>query len=142
MSEMGVFSRWWLRLLAVFTALFGVATIKAGGSVLFGGDEARLAAGAYLPFVVWFNFIAGFFYIIGGIGLFQRKAWGAWVSASLAIGTLLTFAFFLNHVVSGGAYANRTLLAMSLRSTVWVVAAITAWRLILHPERQSAGLAS
>jgi hypothetical protein len=142
MSEMGVYSRWWLRLLAVFVALFGVATIKAGGSVLFGGGEARLAAGAYLPFVVWFNFIAGFFYIIGGIGLFQRKAWGAWVSASLAVGTLLTFAFFLNHVVSGGAYETRTLAALSLRSTVWIVATVTAWRLILRHERQSAGLAS
>lgn len=142
MSEMGVYSRWWLRLLAVFVVLFGVVTIKAGGSVLFGDAEARQAAGAYLPFVVWFNFLAGFFYIIAGIGLFQRKAWSVWVSASLAIGTLITFAFFLIHLFSGGAYENRTVLAMSLRSTVWIVATITAWRLILRPERQSDGLAS
>lgn len=142
MNEMSVYSRWWLRLFAIFVALFGALTIKSGGSVLFGDGEARLAAGAYLPFVVWFNFIAGFFYIIGGIGLFQRKIWGAWVSASLAIGTLITFAFFLNHLFSGGAYETRTVLAMSLRSTVWIVAAITAWRLILRPERHHAGFVS
>lgn len=142
MNEMSVYSRWWLRLLAIFTVVFGLATIKAGGSVLFGDGEARQAAGAYLPFVVWFNFFAGFGYIVGGIGIFQRKTWSVLVAASLAIGTLITFAFFLNHVISGGAYEVRTMLAMTLRATVWIVATVTAWRLILLPERRFAGLSS
>lgn len=142
MFKIGYLSGWWLRLLAIFAVIFGLATIKAGGSVLFGDGEARQAAGAYLPFVVWFNFIAGFGYIIGGIGLFQRKTWSVLVSASLAIGTLGTFAFFLIHLFSGGAYETRTVLAMSLRSTVWIVATVTAWRLIRIPGRRFAGLSS
>lgn len=30
-----------------------------GGQVPFGGGAARVAAGDYSPFVVWFNFLAG-----------------------------------------------------------------------------------
>ena len=142
MNEMGVYSRWWLRLLAIFAVGFGLATIKAGGSVLFIDGEARQAAGAYLPFVVWFNFLAGFAYIMGGIGLLQRKIWGAWLAASLAAGTLVIYAFFLIHLFSGGAYETRTVLAMSLRSTVWIVATVTAWRLIRIPDPRFAGLSS
>ena len=142
MNKAGSLSIWWLRLFGIFVALFGLVTIKAGGSVLFIAGEARQAAGAYLPFVVWFNFIAGFGYILGGIGLYQRKIWSVWVAALIAAGTLVTFAFFLIHLFSGGAYETRTVAAMTFRSIVWVVAAITAWRLILRPEFRSGGVLS
>ncbi len=51
----------------------------------------------------------------------------------------MVFAFFLIHVFSGGAYETRTVAAMTFRSTVWVVAAITAWMLILPPKRRVGG---
>ena len=40
--------------------VFGLLTLKAGGSVLFIDGTAREEAGNYVPFVVWFNFSAGF----------------------------------------------------------------------------------
>ena len=40
---------------------FGVMTLKSGGFALFGGVEGKEFAGQYVPFVLWFNFIAGFF---------------------------------------------------------------------------------
>jgi hypothetical protein len=48
---------------------FGLLTIKSGGTILFGEDAAREAAGNYVPFVLWFNFLAGFAYVIAGAGL-------------------------------------------------------------------------
>ena len=39
--------------------LFGVLTTIAGGRALFGGEAARMAVGAAVPFVVWFKFAAG-----------------------------------------------------------------------------------
>lgn len=46
--------------LAMVAVLFGWLTVLSGGRTLFGGEAARLAAGAVVPFVLWFNFVAGF----------------------------------------------------------------------------------
>ena len=100
---------------------FGLLTIKSGGSVLFGDNSFREAAGNYVPFVLWFNFLAGFVYIIAGIGLAIRKRWAVWISAFIAGATLIVFAIFGIHVFGGGLYEVRTVVAMSVRTTVWVV---------------------
>ena len=81
-----------VRVVAAIAVIFGVATIKAGGSVLFGGIEAARAAGNFVPFVVWFNFLAGFVYIAAGVGLWVRRRWAVVLAAALAAGTALTFA--------------------------------------------------
>jgi len=99
---------------------FGLLTIKEGGAVLF-GDEAARAAGNYVPFVVWFNFVAGFAYVLAGIGLWQQKRWTLWLAAAIAAATAITFAALGLHINSGGAYEQRTVIAMSLRIVVWVV---------------------
>jgi uncharacterized membrane protein (DUF2068 family) len=113
---------------AVLAAVFGLMTIKEGGTVLFGGAAARAAAGAYVPFVLWFNFLAGFAYVVAAIGLWRRQRWAAWLAACIAMATALTFAAFGVHVLAGGAYEQRTALAMALRTTVWTVIAALAWR--------------
>lgn len=118
----------WLRGVAVLAAVFGLMTIKEGGTVLFGGAAARAAAGAYVPFVLWFNFLAGFAYVIAAIGLWRRARWAAWLATGIALATALTFAAFGVHVLAGGDYELRTALAMALRTTVWLVIAALAWR--------------
>ncbi len=118
----------WIRGAAVLAAVFGLMTIKEGGTVLFGDAAARAAAGAYVPFVLWFNFLAGFAYAIAAIGLWRRQRWAAWLAAGIAMATALTFAVFGVHVLAGGAYEQRTALAMALRTTVWTVIAALAWR--------------
>ena len=110
----------------VVAILFGVLTIIAGGHALFGGEAARIAVGAAVPFVLWFNFAAGFAYVVAGIGLLRRSRWAVWLSALIAISTIAVFLAFGVHVVSGGAYEIRTVGAMALRSLVWITIAIVA----------------
>lgn len=113
---------------AAFVAIaFGLLTIKSGSAVLFFDGEARAAAGDYVPFVLWFNFIAGFFYVLAGVGLLFKKSCAANISFLIALATLVVFAAFGVHVVNGGAYEMRTVIAMSLRSLVWLAIAVTAW---------------
>lgn len=114
---------WALSLVAV---AFGLLTIKAGGTVLFGDEAARAAAGKYVPFVLWFNFLAGFAYVVAGIGLWLRQRWAAWLAIAIAAATAVTFAAFGAHVVAGGAYEPRTVVAMSLRTLIWVIIAVVA----------------
>lgn len=106
--------------LSTVAVLFGLMTIKEGGAVLFGDEAARTAAGNYVPFVLWFNFISGFAYIFAGIGLWLQQRWAVWLAVAIAAAIALTFAAFGVHVQSGGAYEQRTVIAMSLRTLIWV----------------------
>ncbi|MCK9213129.1 hypothetical protein [Rhodoferax sp.] len=116
---------WAISLVAVG---FGLLTIKEGGTILFGGEAVRTTAGNYVPFVLWFNFVAGFAYVVAGAGLWLRQRWAVWLAVSIAAATALTFAAFGMHVYSGGAYEQRTVIAMSLRTLVWVMIVAIAWR--------------
>lgn len=118
--------------LAAFGLVFGVATVISGGKVLFGDEAARAAAGAYVPFVVWSNFLAGFAYIGAALGLLRQARWAAWLALAIVGATAITFAAFTLHIVAGDAFEMRTVAAMSLRLGVWLIIASFAWRTLLR----------
>lgn len=109
----------WSRALALVAIAFGVLTLKEGGDVLFGGGDARAAAGDYVPFVLWFNFLAGFAYVAAGLGLWLRQQWARFMATAIFLATLLVFAALAAHIFLGGLYEPRTLVAMSVRTFVW-----------------------
>ena len=113
---------------AIVAILFGIATIVSGGTVLFTDSQFRTDAGNFVPFVVWFNFLAGFAYVAAGIGLLAWQHWGVRLSMLIALATLLVFAALDVHILLGGAYETRTLAAMTLRSIVWLLIAYLARR--------------
>lgn len=89
--------------------------------------------GAYVPFVLWFNFGAGFAYVVAGLGMGLRQRWAAPLAALIAAATALTFAALGVHIAQGGAFEMRTVAAMALRTTVW---AVLAWLAFRHLGRQ------
>ncbi|GGE89614.1 hypothetical protein GCM10007285_16360 [Stappia taiwanensis] len=109
----------WQRVAAGAAILFGVVTVLAGGRVLFGGAEARAAAGDIVPFVLWFNFLAGFAYAAAGVGLWRGRRWAVRLSWVILAATLAVFAGFAGHILMGGAFEPRTLGAMTVRTLVW-----------------------
>ena len=125
----------WVWITAIVAVIFGMMTIKSGGSVLFIDGEARLAAGNYVDFVLWFNFLAGFFYVVTGIGIWLDKAWAPKAAITIAALTLLVFAAFGVHILNGGEYEQRTVIAMSMRTLVWTAIAFTCWRQLLRRVR-------
>ena len=108
-------------IVASIAIIFGLLTIKSGGEVLFLDGTARKQAGNYVNFVVWFNFLAGFFYIIAGLGILLRKFWAIWLSSTIVALTIAVFLFFGLHIINSGLYETRTLIAMSLRTSVWLI---------------------
>jgi len=125
--------RWVLSATAI---LFGLLTVKSGGQVLFGADVYRDAAGSYVPFVVWFNFLAGFAYLIAGVGILLGRHWSVHLSIAILLATVLAFAAFGVHVANGGAYEGRTVAAMALRCLVWAAIWPLARREMLRVERR------
>jgi hypothetical protein len=114
--------------MAAIAVVFGLMTIASGGRTLFGGEAARLAAGAIVPFVLWFNFGAGFAYVICGLGLWGRRRWAAPLAVAIAVATAGVFAAFGMHAWTGGAYQGRTVAAMALRTVLWAGIAWAAHR--------------
>lgn len=108
----------WIAPVAIFSGIFGLMTVRAGGAVLF-SEAARQAAGNYVPFVVWFNFLAGFAYIAAAIGIWKSAPWAGAVSAAIAVATLAVFTAFGVTVLMGGGYEMRTVAAMTFRFGFW-----------------------
>lgn len=118
----------WNWLISLLAIGFGLLTLREGGAVLFVDGAARQAAGHYVPFVLWFNFLAGFAYIVAGVALWMRRRSAAWMAIAIAVATALVFLAFGVHVVLGGAWEQRTAVAMTLRTLVWAGIATLAWR--------------
>ncbi|SFU21057.1 hypothetical protein [Sedimentitalea nanhaiensis] len=117
-----------LKIAAGVAIVFGLLTVLSGGRALFGSAEARAAVGNAVPFVLWFNFVAGFAYVVAGIGLFLRHRPAVWVSIGILLTTCLVMLAFGLHLLLGGAYEIRTVGAMILRTGVWAAISIVAWR--------------
>lgn len=121
------FGRWLAGALAL---VFGLATLAEGGHVLFGGAEARATAGDVVPFVLIFNFGAGFAYVAAGVGTLLARTWAVPVARVLALATVAVFIAFAVHVFTGGAFERRTVGAMTLRSVFWTAQALLLPRLL------------
>lgn len=66
------------------------------------GDTLIAVTG--VPFVLWFNFAAGFAYVLAGIGLWRGAGWAPMLAIAIATATVAVFAAFLWHVGAGGAW--------------------------------------
>ena len=117
----------WVGGLAIFAVLFGLLTIVSGGSALFNA-EAQQAAGNYVGFVLWFNFLAGFAYVVAGVGLWCKQPWSVWLSFAIAAASFIVLAAFGLHILTGGSYEMRTVAAMSLRTVVWLIISAVAYQ--------------
>lgn len=122
-------------IVAAVAVVFGLLTIKSGGTVLFIDGEFRQQAGNYVPFVLWFNFLAGFAYLVAGIGLWKQQRWAAWLAMMIAAASVLVFALLGLHINSGGSYEMRTVIAMGARCSIWTVIALFSYWTILRKHR-------
>lgn len=114
--------------MAIAAIAFGAMTVLSGGRALFGSLEARESLGNAVPFVLWFNFLAGFIYILAGVGFLLHRRWAVSVSLFLAVSTILIFAALGMHIMGGGAFEMRTVIAMTIRSLFWIVVTVVSIR--------------
>ncbi len=103
---------------------FGLLTLLSGGKALFGTADM----GAVVPFVLWFNFVAGFAYVVGGLLLWRGHRFALPAALAILLATAMVFVAFGLRTASGGAYEMRTVGAMALRTGFWAVMAWTAWK--------------
>ncbi|RLJ51851.1 hypothetical protein BCF46_2076 [Litoreibacter meonggei] len=114
----------WVRPVAVVAAVFGLLTIYSGGTALFGSAASKAAVGDAVPLVLWFNFLAGFAYVIGAVTLFQFAPVALRIAWLIGLSTLLVFAIFIVLAITGTPFEWRTIGAMVLRSGFWLAIAV------------------
>ncbi len=120
-----------LKIIATIAILFGLLTLKSGGEVLFIDGVGRAAAGNYVPFVLWTNFLLGLVYIIAGIGIWLQKPWAVTLAIIITTITFILFIALGLHINGGGSFESRTIKAMILRLGVWTfISIVTYIRLI------------
>jgi hypothetical protein len=107
---------------ALVATVFGGLTILSGGTTIMGA----LGMGAVVPFVLWFNTAAGFFYVAIGVGLWVGRVWAFPLALGVFASTLLVFAAFGLHIARGGAFEMRTVAAMTFRCAVLAGVALAA----------------
>lgn len=118
-----------MKALGAAAIVFGALTVWSGARALFGSAQAVAAVGNAVPFVLWFNFLAGFAYIGTGVGILRQQAWARKAALALIAATALVAAAFAVHVVSGAAFEMRTAVALALRLAFWSVVAWQLWRM-------------
>jgi len=72
-----------------------------------------------VPFVLVFNFVAGFFYLLAAYALWSDRSWALLLGGAIAVATALIFAAFGVHVWTGGDFEPRTVGALVLRISFW-----------------------
>jgi hypothetical protein len=92
------------------------------------------AAGEAVPFVRWFNFGAGFAYILAGGGLLAGKPWAVWLATIIVLSTITVFGAFGVHILLGEPHEARMNVGMMLRMVVWQAITIIAWRAALATD--------
>ena len=116
-----------IRIFAIFMLVIGILTLKAGGSVILIGTS-RIAAGNYVPYVLWFNFIIGFFHIIVAVGLWFEISSSYRLPLLILLAYIVVDIFFAYHIFTGGLYELKTVVAMSFRNLTWIGATIIAYK--------------
>jgi hypothetical protein len=110
--------------LIVIPVFFGLVTLREGSANLFGTPEIVI-----VPFVLWYNFVAGAFYVLAGVGFARRAAWAPKLALGIAVGNALVLLALLVHIGVGLPFAARTPFAMIFRTFLWVALAYLGRRM-------------
>jgi hypothetical protein len=130
-----------IKVLSGIAILFGVATLISGGHTLFELHGTENSAAKIVPFVLYFNFIAGFAYIITGVGLMLKRRWAPVSAVAITVATTIVFLSLGGWILAGNAYEMQTVVAMSLRTAFWfgvsVISSIRCREYSLSPDAQN-----
>jgi len=113
------------RILGLVAGFFGAATVLAGGAVILRIGASRELAGEIVPFVVWFNFAAGFAYLAAAAGIWADRSWARPLAIAIAAATALVAIGFAIAVMAGQPFEARTIGALAFRFVLW--AGIAGW---------------
>ncbi len=122
------------RAAAVVGFLFSAMSVVAGSRVLAGVDRPDYVV---LPWLVIYNVAAGVVGVVVGPGLWKPRTWAVQLARMLASAHGAVLAVLVARWISGGEVANTSVMAMLLRTLVWIAIAVVTRR-ALEPKAREA----
>lgn len=117
------------RFTSLVAAVFGLATIVAGGRVLLGSDPGYIVLQPLLAY----NTVMGFAYVGAGVVIWRNVARGRWLAGAIAFLNVAVLIVVVVTYRTGGSIAMQSVWAMTLRTVVWLALfLVTSW---LHRVR-------
>lgn len=113
-------------LLGLAAAIFGVITLFASSSVLFGYTDILEKEGNYAPFVLLGNLISGPLYLLAAIGFIYSKKWTLKLLLGILVILGVNLIVFIFFMINGENYVTQTLMALSFRIAVTGILALFA----------------
>jgi len=104
-------------LAAAIAGLFGIATLFAGGRVLLGSDPGYVV---FRPLLIY-NTIMGATYLAAGFTLWRSLILGKYAAGAIFLLNILVLLGIVLVYRGGGAVAVDSLVAMTVRTLVWLV---------------------
>jgi multidrug efflux pump subunit AcrB len=102
---------------AVVAAVFGLATIVAGGRVLTGWSDPGYVV--YRPLLIY-NTAMGAAYLAAGVVIWRSLHWGKHAAATIFVLNLVVLGAIVFLYAAGGSVAIDSLRAMTFRTAVWL----------------------
>lgn len=102
---------------AAVAVIFGIATLFAGGSVLFGRDPGYVV---YKP-LLYYNVAMGFAYIWAGLLIWRVAQRGRGAAFTIFVLNLLVLIGIVVASRMGGDVASESFGAMTFRTVLWLV---------------------
>lgn len=119
------------RFTSLVAAVFGLATIVAGGRVLLGSDPGYIVLQPLLAY----NTVMGFAYVGAGAVIWRNVAQGRWFAGAIAFLNVAVLIVVVVTYRTGGSIAMQSVWAMTLRTVVWLALfLVTSW---LHRAEQN-----
>lgn len=115
-------------LLSLAAAIFGIITLFASSSVLFGYSDILEKEGNYAPFVLWGNLITGLLYLLAAIGFKYSKKWTLKLLLGILIILVVNLIVFIFFLINGENYETETLKALSFRIAITGTLAFFAFK--------------
>lgn len=112
---------------AVFLLLFGLLSLFMTISVIFDLFDVRKMEGNYVLFVVYANLVCAIMYLFSAYGFFTEKQWTTMCLFVAACILILAFVGLLIHIVTGGIYELKTIMAMTFRTFITMVFTGISW---------------
>ena len=118
------------RTVAVVAAVFGLATIVAGGRVLTGWSDPGYVV--YRPLLIY-NTAMGVAYLAAGIVIWRSLHWGKFAAAVIFVLNLVVLVAIVWLYAAGGSVAIDSLRAMTFRTAVWLALFVgLVWNIPCH----------
>lgn len=105
------------RFTSLVAAVFGLATIVAGGRVLMGSDPGYIVLQPLLAY----NTVMGFAYVGAGVVIWRNVAQGRWLAGAIAFLNVAVLIVVVVTYRTGGSIAMQSVWAMTLRTVVWLM---------------------